>query len=821
MEQTLAAMPEASLLPPPTMALPVQGMTCASCAGRVERALSRVPGVVSASVNLASERAEVRGTAPPASLAEAIRGAGYAVQEVERSFGIEGMTCASCAARVERALARLPGVTSASVNLASERATLRGFGTIDDAAVAAALSRAGYRLAETPDDAAEEERAAGARLARQRRELLIAFALTTPFLAGMAGLPFGLDLMPNGWVQLGLAVPMLFWFGARFYRAGWAALRAGTGNMDLLVSLGTGSAFAMSVWLLLQHGGGHAHGLYFEAAVVVLLFVMLGKYLEARAKRGTGAAIRALLELRPRTARLLAEDGTEREVPAASLAVGDRVAIRPGERIPVDGTVLSGEAGVDESALTGESRPVEKAPGARVATGTVVLDGRLVLRATAVGAETTLSRVAAAVAAAQASRAPVQKLVDRVSAVFVPVVIGLAALTLLGWLVAGAGFEAALLHAVAVLVIACPCALGLATPAAIMAGTGAAARAGILIRDADAIERARAVTLVAFDKTGTLTEGKPRLAALHPAEGMEAPAALALAAALQAGSEHPLARAVLAAQGDAPFAKADAFRALPGRGVEGVVGGRALALGSPRLLAERGADPGSLAIRAGAEAAEGRSLAWLLEGGRVLALLSFEDAPKPGAAGAVAALRRMGVEVAMLSGDIAAAANAAAARLGIGTVAAEVLPEGKAAQLRGWQEKGSRVAMVGDGVNDAPALAVADLGIAMGTGTDVAIAAAGITLMRGDPGLVPASLDITRKTYGKVRGNLAWAFAYNLMGLPLAAAGLLSPPLAGAAMALSSVSVVANALLLARWTPVGVSAGLPRSRPMTEAPTGA
>jgi Cu+-exporting ATPase len=801
MEQTQVAMPEASTPPAPSLSLPIEGMTCASCAGRVERALLRVPGVMSAQVNLASERAELRGTAPPAALAEAIRAAGYAVPEVERSIGVEGMTCASCAGRVERALLRVPGVTAASVNLASERATIRALGTVDDAVLAAALGRAGYRLAAVPDDAAAEEAAAAAKLGRERRDLAIAGALTLPFLVGMAGMPFGLDLMPNGWVQLALAVPMLFWFGARFFRAGWAALREGTGNMDLLVSLGTGSAFLMSAWLLLRHGGGHAHALYFEAAVVVLFFVMLGKHLEARAKRGTGAAIRALLDLRPRTARRLGADGTEREVPAASLAAGDRVAIRPGERVPVDGLVEAGEAGVDESALTGESRPVEKAPGAKVSTGTVVLDGRLVVRATAVGAETTLSRVAALVAAAQASRAPVQKLVDRVSAVFVPVVVGIAALTLLGWLIAGAGFEAALLHAVAVLVIACPCALGLATPAAIMAGTGAAARAGILIRDAEAIERAKAVTLVAFDKTGTLTEGRPRLAALHPAPGTDRAEALALAAALQAGSEHPLARAVLAAAGDAPAPRAEGFRALPGRGVEGRVAGRALALGSPRLLAERGADPDTLAPLAEAEAAEGRSLAWLVEGDRALALLAFEDAPKPGAAGAVAALRRMGVEVAMLSGDIAAAAQAAATRLGIGRVAAEVLPEGKAAQLRAWQGEGARVAMVGDGVNDAPALAVADLGIAMGTGTDVAIAAAGITLMRGDPGLVPASLDITRKTYGKVRGNLSWAFAYNLMGLPLAAAGLLSPPLAGAAMALSSVSVLANALLLARWRP--------------------
>jgi Cu+-exporting ATPase len=455
---------------------------------------------------------------------------------------------------------------------------------------------------------------------------------------------------------------------------------------------------------------------------------------------------------------------------------------------------------VDESALTGDSRAVEKLPGARVATGTIALDGRLVIRATAVGRETVLARVAGLVAAAQASRAPVQKLVDRVSAVFVPVVVGLALVTLLFWLVQGAGFEAAILHAVAVLVIACPCALGLATPAAIMAGTGAAARAGILICDAETIERARGVTLVAFDKTGTLTEGKPRLAALHAVPGEEG--ALALAAALQAGSEHPLAHAVRTAHGAAP-PPVESFRALPGRGVEGLVAGRRLALGSKRLLAESGAAEGALGLAAQAEAAQGRTLAWLvdLEAARALALLAFEDAPRPNAAKAVAALRGMGVEVAMLSGDSAAAAGAAARALGIGRVAAELLPEGKALQVAAWRAAGARVAMVGDGVNDAPALAAADLGIAMGTGTDVAIAAAGVTLMRGDPALVPAALEITRRTYSKVKGNLAWAFLYNLLGLPLAALGYLSPVMAGAAMALSSVSVVANALLLARWKP--------------------
>jgi Cu+-exporting ATPase len=611
--------------------------------------------------------------------------------------------------------------------------------------------------------------------------------------------------------------------------------------MDLLVALGTSAAFGLSLWMLLQHGEHAAHHLYFEASATVILFILLGKWLEARARRATGAAIRALLELRPRTARRLTATGREEEVPAIALAVGDRVVVRPGERIPADGIVLEGHAGADESALTGESRAVEKEPGSTVSTGTIALDGRLVIEARAVGTETVLARVAALVAAAQASRAPVQKLVDRVSAVFVPVVVGIAALTLLFWLLAGAGAEAAVLRAVAVLVIACPCALGLATPAAIMAGTGAAARAGILVRDAEAIERAQGVTLVAFDKTGTLTEGRPRLAALHAATedasasgvaralgrddlggpevaaGQDAPPSLArlpeaaealrLAAALQAGSEHPLARAVLsAAGGDHP--KAEDFRALPGRGVAGTVTGRALLLGSPRALAESGSDPGPLAAAAEAESAQGRTLAWLVETApapRVLALLAFEDAAKPGAAAAIAGLRALGVKAAMISGDSRAAAGAVAARLGLDDVAAEVLPDGKAARVAAWQQEGERVAMVGDGVNDAPALAAADLGIAMGTGTDVAIQAAGITLLRGDPALVPAALDVTRRTLRKIRQNLGWAFGYNLLGLPLAAAGLLSPPIAGAAMALSSVSVLANALLLSRWKPKGLA----------------
>jgi Cu+-exporting ATPase len=781
---------------PTTISLPIQGMTCAACAGRVQRALEKTPGVSAASVNLASEAAEVAGSATPAALAAAIAKAGYQVPERQMTLGISGMTCASCVQRVQRALAAVPGVLEAQVSLASETASLRALANVSEDALGAALHRAGYGLRASTAEGED----ATARLARREAwELAAAGLLVAPFLAGMLGMALGRSWMPNGWVQLGLASLVQFWLGARFYRAAWAALRAGTGNMDLLVALGTSAAWGLSLWMLLAHGQGHGVGghLYFEGGAVIIAFIRLGKYLEARARRATGSAIRALLELAPRTARRLDAAGVEQQVPTAALAVGDRVVVRPGERIPVDGQVQEGRSGVDESALTGESHAAEKEVGDKVSTGTVALDGRLVVQAHAVGTETVLAHVAQLVAAAQASRAPVQQLVDRVSAVFVPTIIGLAVLTVLGWLLAGAGVEIAVLRAVAVLVIACPCALGLATPAAIMAGTGAAARAGILVRDAAAIERAQAVTLVAFDKTGTLTEGHPRLAAAHPAEGATREQVLGLAAALQAGSEHPLARAVLAAA--KPVGPVEAFKALPGRGVSGVVLGRALLLGSPRALAESGADPGALAARAAAESAEGRTLAWLLEGKRVLALLAFEDAPKPGAAAAIKALRALGLKVAMLSGDSRAAAGAVAASLGIQDVAAEVLPADKAAQVRAWQARGERVAMVGDGVNDAPALAAADLGIAMGTGTDIAIQAAAITLLRGDPALVPEAIEVTRRTLAKIRQNLVWAFAYNLIGVPLAAFGLLSPVLAGAAMALSSVSVLANALLLARW----------------------
>ena len=805
------AMPEAPL-PQTRLLLPVSGMTCAACAVRVRRALLKVPGVAAAEVNPASNQAEVTGQAPLAALAAAVVSAGYRVPEAQIDLAVDGITCATCTGRVERALAAVPGVLAVQVNLATGRAHLRALAGTSEATLGAALARAGYRLS-----AADHGPTADPGAARELRDLLLAALLSAPFLLGMAGMALGRDWMPGGWWQAALATPVVFGLGARFWRAGFAALRAGSGNMDQLVAIGTGAAWGLSMFLLLRHGGDHAHALYFEAAAVVVFFVLLGRWLEARAKRATGAAIAALLDLAPRTARRI-EDGAEHDVPAAALQAGDLVVVRPGERIPADGVVREGRSGVDESALTGESLAVEKDPGARVSTGTIALDGRLVVDVRAVGHETVLARVAALVAAAQASRAPVQKLVDRVSGIFVPVVMAVALLTLAGWLLAGAEVEQAVITAVSVLVIACPCALGLATPAAIMAGTGAAARAGILVRDMEAIERAQGITLVAFDKTGTLTEGRPRLAALHPAAGMAPGQVLRLAAALQAGSEHPLARAVAAAWAAEAVAGASTgpgapanpppvqdFRALPGRGVEGEVDGRRLALGSPRLLAERDAAAGPLAAAAAGEAAAGRSLAWLIEGQRALALLAFEDAPKPGAAAAIAALHAAGLRTAMVSGDLREAAEGVAAQLGIDDVAAEVLPADKAARVAAWQAQGRRVAMVGDGVNDAPALAQADLGIAMGTGTDVAIAAAGITLLRGDPALVPAAIEVARRTHAKIRQNLAWAFGYNLIGLPLAAAGMLSPVVAGAAMALSSVSVLGSALWLARWRPEGAS----------------
>ena len=627
----------------------------------------------------------------------------------------------------------------------------------------------------------------------------------------MLGDLFGQHWMLPAWVQFMLATPVQFILGARFYKAGWHALLALTGNMDLLVAIGTTAGWALSMWLWLTAAPGTSPHLYFEGSAVVVTLVLLGKFLEARAKRQTTTAIRALHALRPDVAHLIGLDG-EMEVPVAEVMVGDRIVVKPGERFPVDGALLEGQTQVDESMLTGEPLPVPREPGDKLTGGSINGEGRVVLQVTAVGSETVLSRIIRLVEDAQAAKAPIQRLVDQVAAVFVPVVLVVSLVTLLTWLWwAGAPFETAVIHAVAVLVIACPCALGLATPAAIMAGTGVAAKYGILIKDAQALELAHKVDIVAFDKTGTLTLGRPILTALVPVEGADEAELLMAAASLQSGSEHPLARAVVAAAKakEMTFGAPDNVRAVPGRGSEGEVDGRSFLIGSLRWMEELGVALRPLAARATELQQQGATVSAMAErttDGLVLrALMAFGDEPKPGAQAALAALRARGIKPMMISGDNRGAAEAMARRLGLrpedGEVMAEVLPGDKAALVAKLKQGGKTVAMVGDGVNDAPALAAADVGLAMGNGTDVAMHAAGITLMRGDVGLVAAALDISDRTVAKIRQNLFWAFAYNVAGIPLAALGYLNPVVAGAAMALSSVSVMSNALLLKRWRP--------------------
>ncbi|RZI77779.1 MAG: copper-translocating P-type ATPase [Variovorax sp.] len=718
---------------------------------------------------------------------------------------IGGMTCASCVGRVERALQGVPGVQSATVNLATESARIAFAPAEDmDARLRRAVRDAGYEPRAAVDSTAAQASTGRTGFAPVGLGLL----LSAPLMAPMLAAPFGIDWMLAPWLQLLLAAPVQFGLGARFYRAGWHALKARTGNMDLLVALGTSAAFGLSLWLWWRAAAG-AHAshavphLYFEASSVVITLVLLGKWLEARAKRQATSAIRALQQLRPETAHLLDAQG-ERDLPLAEVMPGDRLAVRPGERMPADARVLEGESEVDESMLTGEPLPVVKRVGDVLTGGSVNGAGRLVVEVRAVGAESVLARIIRLVEDAQAAKAPIQRLVDRVAAVFVPVVLLVGFATLAGWWLAGAGLETALIHAVAVLVIACPCALGLATPVAVMVGTGVAARQGILIKDAQALELAHRVDTVAFDKTGTLTLGTPELTALLPMEGGDETALLKVAASLQSGSGHPLARAVLTAaeQRGVSFDAPHQLQSLPGRGVRGSVDGSDWAIASLRWCDELGVP---VAVPR-AQQAQGATLSALLrfDGGRpaVRALLAFVDQPKPRAAEALAALRARGLRVVMISGDNLRAAQAMAARLGIDAadVRAEVLPADKAAQVAALKTGGHVVAMVGDGANDAPALAAADVGIAMANGTDVAMEAAGITLMRGDLALVGAALELSARTVTKIRQNLFWAFAYNVAGIPLAAFGLLSPVVAGAAMALSSVSVMANALLLRRAT---------------------
>lgn len=738
--------------------------------------------------------------------------AAEAEKETSLILDIEGMTCAACASRVERAIASTPGVRSSTVNLALERANVVVDTGADPATILQAIDDAGYTgalRAKGEDLAAREaERETRARdeARRDTVHFLFSTALALPLVAPMLLIPFGLDLHPAPLWQWLLATPVQFYAGGRFYVGAYRALKGGGANMDVLVALGTSAAYGLSAIMTLRYGA-HAHDhLYFEGGAVVIVALLAGKLLEARAKGGTAAAVRALLKLQPPIAHEM-RNGQESDVPIAALNVGALIAVRPGELIPVDGMVREGLSEVNEALLTGESAAVGKKEGARVIGGTLNGSGRLIIEASAIGEDSVLARMSRAVERAQNARPPVQGLVDRITAIFVPAVLGLAALTLVGWLVATGNSEEAIVNAVSVLVIACPCALGLATPAAIVAGIGAAAKAGILLREPTVIEQASAIDTVVFDKTGTLTEGRLRLVAqtIFPAAGSEAgrDEVLRLVASAQAPSEHAIARAVIAAaqaKGLA-LAKTTAFEAVPGEGIRATVEGRAIRAGTAAFLAGSGIDTALLEPQASLIAGRGETAVLISIDGRFAGTFGFVDAPRATSREAVAGLKARNKHVVLLSGDRDEVAQAIGKIVGVDEAKGGADPRRKAGFIASLRQQGRHVAMVGDGVNDALSLAAADIGIAMGSGSDVAIEAADIALMRDEPRLVAAALEIAAKTQRKVRQNLLFAFAYNVLGIPLAMAGLLSPGFAGAAMAMSSVSVLTSALLLTRWRP--------------------
>jgi P-type Cu+ transporter len=722
---------------------------------------------------------------------------------MRHALAISGMTCATCALRVERALSAAPGVLRAEVNLATNRGSVEGKAEeLRPADLIAAVRRAGYEAELLTGDRERDREIAAAEARRMRaasRRLAVAIVLSVPFLGPMVGITL------PGWLQLTLATPVQFLIGARFYLGAWKAVRARTGNMDLLVALGTSAAYFYSLYLLLARSAGT--GLYFDSAAVVITLVTAGRWLEARAKRSTTEQIKALMSLRPERARV-ARGEEEIEIPASAVAVGDVVVVRPGERLPVDGVVIGGHSEVDESLLTGESLPVAKAAGDKVTGGSINGHGLLRIETTAVGNEATLSRIIALIEGAQVKKAPVQHLVDRVAGVFVPVVLAISAAAFLGWWLIAGEFSAGLIAAVSVLVIACPCSLGLATPTALMVGTGVAAKAGILIRDAEALERAHRLDTLVLDKTGTLTEGKPAVTDVIP-NGVSERELLRLTAAAQAGSEHPLARAVLArarelGSEDSSRPSLEDFQSHAGLGLTARVGGKRVVIGNRRMMQKHDIRIGDGESQAARLEALGRTVMWIAAPDPQptwLGLIGVADPIKPEAAAAVSHLDEIGIETVLLTGDNERAAAVVGAQLGIRRVLAGVLPEEKAAEVRRLQGRGQQVGMVGDGVNDAPALAAADVGFAVGTGADIAMQTAGVTLMRGDPRLLGDAIAVSRATYRKIRQGLFWAFIFNIIGLPAAAFGLLNPVIAGAAMALSSVSVVSNALLLRRWLP--------------------
>ncbi len=712
-------------------------------------------------------------------------------------LAISGMTCAACATRIEKVLNRLPEVR-AVVNFATERASIEyAPDAVDLDKLIETVRKAGYEAHE-PLQSQKEDELAAASARTDLRHFIIAAVFTAPLVAQMLPMALGMhDWMLPNWLQFALATPVQFWIGARFYAGSWHALRGGAANMDVLIALGTSAAWAYSTAVTLQGGEGHV---YFEASAAIITLVLMGKLLENRARRRASTAIRELIKLQPSLAQV-ERDGTLVQAPVASIRRGEIFVIRAGDSVPVDGEVVEGESSVDESMLTGESRAVEKQPGARVFTGTMNADGRLRCRATSVGSQTALAAIIRLVEQAQGSKAPIQRLADRISSIFVPVVLALALATWFGWMWAGAPLADALVNAVAVLVIACPCALGLATPTAIMVGTGRGAHAGVLVRNAAALELAGRIDWLAVDKTGTLTEGRPTVTDILPAEGGTEAALLGMAAALEQGSSHPIGLAIRSAAQSRAFAlpTIEGFRSDAGRGVQAMIDSKPALLGSATYLSEHGVTADMHVAQTLEQNA--RTAVGLAHGGRLIGWIGLSDQLRASTPAAIARLHAMGIEVAMLTGDSEQTAQEAARKAGIKVIRSRMMPADKAREIERQRANGRKVGMVGDGVNDAPALAVADVSFAIGAGTDVAIQTADVTLMRSDLVAVADAIDLSRATLAKVRQNLFFAFFYNVLGIPLAALGMLNPVVAGAAMAMSSVSVVSNSLLLRRWRP--------------------
>ena len=787
-----------------TITIFIKGMTCAACSARIERALQKMPGVSEASVNLASEKASITYDAQQSSVAEfisRIRELGFNVPVERIELAISGMTCAACSARVEKKLNALVGVQEATVNLATGRATVKYIpGLTEPTEVRKAVENLGYGANWVQED--DQDREAQARQKEIRLQVIrfsVAAILYLPLGWMMVAMMFGWhQFMLNPWTQLILATPVQFLAGWQFYRGAYHSLRSGGANMDVLVALGTSVAYFYSVVAVLKGW----HDLYFESAAIVITLILLGKYLEAVAKGKTSEAIKKLIGLQPKTARIV-RDGVEIDIPVNEVQAGDVVLVRPGEKIPVDGEIIEGFSSVDESMLTGESIPVEKGPGSEVVGASVNKQGSFTFRVTKVGKDTALAQIIRMVEAAQGSKAPIQRLADKVSGIFVPVVVVIALLTFIGWYGSGAGITEALIHMTTVLVIACPCALGLATPTAIMVGTGVGAEKGILIKGGEHLERAGRVNTIVLDKTGTITKGEPTVTNVLVMAPFTEGELLQSVASGEKKSEHPLGQAILkvAVERGTQLMEVTDFLALPGKGIRYHLDQSIWHVGNETLAHSLNIDISSILAAKNEWEEEGKTVMIAIVDDRLAGAIAVADTVKDHAREAIQELMGMGMEVYMLTGDQERTAQAIARQVGIEHVIAEVLPEHKAEVIQELKNTGKIVAMVGDGINDAPALAIADVGLAIGTGTDVAIESASITLMRGELTTIAMAIKLSRRTLSKIRQNLFWAFIYNVIGIPLAAFGLLTPIMGGAAMAFSSVSVVTNSLLLKRYNP--------------------